>query len=126
MEVDYWAAREEGASDSRLGQLLQSPLQLGEDCGRGPAFCVTVVVKVSCEGRKGREVGTTALVDEGDVTQGAMDLHDVHHANLLCGGLGEEGAHTLAELDTFGLGNCHRALHEIPFQADVDENIAKV
>jgi hypothetical protein len=45
---------------------------------------------------------------------------------LLGGRLGEEGAYALEELEAFDLGNGYRALDEIPFQADINEDMAEV
>jgi hypothetical protein len=76
--------------------------------------------------RRRREVGATVLVDERDVAQRTVNLHDVLHADLLSGRLGEEGAYSLKKLEMFSLGDRYGAFGEVPFQPDVNEEVTEI
>jgi hypothetical protein len=55
-----------------------------------------------------------------------MNLHDIHHEDLLHGGLGEEDAYALVELEVFSLGDRYGALSEVPLQTDVNEEVTEI
>jgi hypothetical protein len=85
-----------------------------------------VVVEVGDECREGGKVGATVLVDESNVAQRTVNLHDILHADLLSGCLGKEGVYALKKLETFSLGDRYGAFGEVPFQSDIYEEVTEI